>query len=268
MRIIATDLDGTLLRRDHTISRRTAAVLDRITAGGGRVVLVTGRPLRWLQMVYDQLSAPVPTVSANGAVVYDPVTEEVLRADPLDPEVLLQVCQRLREQLPEVLFAVEVDHGRSMLRETEYGRAWDGDHVTVRPVRTVTDLCAAPAVKLLVRAGGQDPDEFAATVTAALDGMAEATHSSYSGLVEISAAGVTKAAGLAWLCERWGVPATDVLAFGDMPNDVPMLTWAGHAVAVANAHATVKAVADELTGSNEDDGVAAYLERAFPDAAA
>ncbi len=100
-------------------------------------------------------------------------------------------------------------------------------------------------------------------IAGALAGLAEATHSSHSGLVEISAAGVTKAAGLAWYCHRIGIAADDVLAFGDMPNDVPMLTWAGRAVAVANAHPAVLAVADEVTSANSTDGVAAYLEKIF-----
>jgi hydroxymethylpyrimidine pyrophosphatase-like HAD family hydrolase len=104
---------------------------------------------------------------------------------------------------------------------------------------------------------------FLAVVAGALAGLAEATHSSYTGLVEISAAGVTKAAGLAWYCERAGVTAEEVVAFGDMPNDVPMLTWAGRGVAVANAHPAVLAIADEVTSANTEDGVAAYLEKLF-----
>jgi hydroxymethylpyrimidine pyrophosphatase-like HAD family hydrolase len=79
--------------------------------------------------------------------------------------------------------------------------------------------------------------------------------------VEISASGVTKATGLAALGERLGIGPADVLAFGDMPNDVPMLLWAGRGVAVANAHPAAKAAADDQTLSNVDDGVAAYLER-------
>ncbi|HWB38139.1 MAG TPA: HAD hydrolase family protein, partial [Rugosimonospora sp.] len=85
-----------------------------------------------------------------------------------------------------------------------------------------------------------------------------------SGLVEISAAGITKATGLALLAAEYAVAPEDVVAFGDMPNDVPMLHWAGRAVAVANAHPEALAAADDVTLSNVDDGVAAYLERWFP----
>lgn len=262
-RLIATDIDGTLLRNDRTVSPRTTAVLARIAAAGTPVVLVTGRPIRWLPLVYEQLATPLPAICANGAVVYDPVTDEVLRADPLAPELLAEVARRLRAEVPEVSFAVEIVDSRQMRHESHYPLRWDADADAIRAVESPEELLAAPAVKLLARAGEQDPDAFVRVVAAALEGLAEATHSSYSGLVEISAAGVTKAAGLAWYASRLGVDERDVLAFGDMPNDLPMLTWAGRAVAVANAHPAVREIADEVTGANQDDGVAAYLERLF-----
>ncbi|MEV6816623.1 HAD family hydrolase [Micromonospora sp. NPDC051296] len=261
--LIATDIDGTLLRDDRTLSAHTAAVLTRISDRGTPVVLVTGRPIRWLKMVYDQLAEPLPAVCANGAVVYDPVNDEVLRADPLAPELLAEVARRLRAEIPGVSLAVEIVDSRQMRHETHYPLRWDADETAIRVVETPEELLSVPAVKVLARAGEQDPDRFTQLVAAALAGLAEATHSSHSGLVEISAAGVTKAAGLAWYCHRIGIDATDVLAFGDMPNDVPMLTWAGRGVAVANAHPAVLAIADEVTSANSTDGVAAYLEKVF-----
>ncbi|GAA4577926.1 Cof-type HAD-IIB family hydrolase [Micromonospora coerulea] len=262
-RLVATDIDGTLLTDDRTLSPHTAAVLARISAQGTPIVLVTGRPIRWLQLVYDQLAEPLPAICANGAVVYDPVTDEVLRADPLAPELLAEVARRLRAEVPGVSFAVEIVDSRQMRHEAHYPLRWDADHDAIRAVESPEELLAAPAVKLLARAGEQDPDAFLQLVAGALAGLAEATHSSYTGLVEISAAGVTKAAGLAWYCARLGIDERDVLAFGDMPNDVPMLTWAGRAVAVANAHPAVLAIADEVTAANTADGVAAYLEQVF-----
>ncbi|KXK62569.1 haloacid dehalogenase [Micromonospora rosaria] len=262
-RLVATDLDGTLLTDDRTISRRTADLLVRLRAEGTPVVLVTGRPIRWLQLVYDQLPEPLPAICANGAVVYDPTTDEVLRADPLAPDLLAEVARRLRAAVPGVSFAVEVADSRQMRHETHYPLRWDADLDAIRAVESPEDLHSVPAVKLLARAGEQDPDVFVEVVAGALQGLAEATHSSYGGLVEISAAGVTKAAGLAWYCDRDGIAARDVLAFGDMPNDVPMLTWAGRAVAVANAHPAVLAIADEVTSANSEDGVATYLAKVF-----
>jgi hypothetical protein len=259
-RLVATDLDGTLLRKDKTLSARTVEALSRISAEDVGVVLVTGRPIRWLHLVYEQLGAPLPTVCANGAVVYDPIADRVLRADPLAPDLLAEVVRRLRAEVPGVNFAVEITDGRELRHEAEYLLNWDRGYPGIQAIEAVEDLLSAPAVKLLARAGTQDPDVFVKVVAGALAGLAEATHSSYTGLIEISAAGVTKAAGLAWYCTQQGVDADDVIAFGDMPNDVPMLTWVGRAVAVANAHPAVLEIADEVTVSNEEDGVAAYLE--------
>ncbi|QOC94473.1 HAD family hydrolase [Micromonospora craniellae] len=261
--LIATDIDGTLLHDDRTLSAHTATVLARISARGTPVVLVTGRPIRWLRLVYDQLAEPLPAVCANGAVVYDPVDDQVLRADPLAPELLAEVAQRLRAEVPDVSLAAEIVDSREMRHEAHYPLRWEAGDAATRVVQNPAELLSVPAVKLLARAGEQDPDRFTELISAALAGLAEATHSSNSGLVEISAAGVTKAAGLAWYCHRIGVDAADVLAFGDMPNDVPMLTWAGRAVAVANAHPAVLAIADEVTSTNSTDGVAAYLEKVF-----
>jgi Cof subfamily protein (haloacid dehalogenase superfamily) len=262
-RLVASDIDGTLIHDDGSLSERTVRVIDRLSERGVPVVLVTGRPVRWLRQLYDQMDEPVPAVCANGAVVYDPDTDEVLVASPLDVDLLLDVTKRLREAIPDIALAVEVEDGRSFWYEEAWPLRWDGEHQSVRVLATPEELTSVPAVKLLARAADRAPHEFYELVSATLGGLAEATHSSSSALVEISAAGVTKAAGLAWLCEREGFAAEDVVAFGDMPNDVPLLTWAGHAVAMGNAHPAVREVANDVTLTNDEDGVAAYLEKAF-----
>ena len=256
-RLIATDLDGTLVGRDETISRRTAKVLAQVATAGTMVVLVTGRPLRWLPVAYEQLDAGYPTVCANGAVTYDPATDTVLDSRPLPPDLLADVATKLATAIPGMSFAAEIDNGRRMVHEPAYRVVFDSDAREV----PLAEVVARPAVKLLGRAPDRDPDELAALVLAALGDRVEATHSSYTGLVEMSARGVTKAAALAALAGRLGIDAADVLAFGDMPNDVTMLRWAGRAVVVANAHPAAREVADAVTLSNVDDGVAEYLER-------
>lgn len=257
--LVASDLDGTLLRSDLTVSPRTVAALDRLAVAGVPFVMVTGRPIRWLDAVLAQTGPRGPVVCANGAVVYDPVQGEVLSHRPFDGALLADVVARLRRDIDGVMFAVEVDHGRAMLREATYPLRWDADLANIQ-VAEGAELLAAPVVKLLARAAEADPDELAALVSASLGDDAHATHSSYTGLVEISAAGVTKATGLAWVAERLGVAAEDTLAFGDMPNDVPMLSWAGHGVAIANAHPAARAAATTVTAGNDDDGVAQYLD--------
>jgi Cof subfamily protein (haloacid dehalogenase superfamily) len=261
MRLVATDLDGTLVRNDFTIGARSVAALMRVQALGGDVVLVTGRPIRWLYPAYQHLPIQPLAVVANGAAVYDPVDDKILHSTPLSPAAVAQACARLRAAVPGVRFGVEIDGGRVLLYEPGYGvSGWETDHEGVREV-PFFELSAQPAVKLLVKAGAQPPEAFTALVGRILEGIAEATHSSSSGIVEVSAAGVTKAAGLAWVADRLGVAAHEVVAFGDMPNDLPMFAWAGRGVAMANAHPSVLAAADDVTDANDADGVAAYLER-------
>jgi Cof subfamily protein (haloacid dehalogenase superfamily) len=259
-RLVATDIDGTLIHTDGTLSARTLSVLSALPVPA---VLVTGRPVRWLRQLYDQMPEPLPAICANGAVVYDPDTDQILRAEPLSVDLLLDVTKRLREAVPDIALAVEIEDGRSFRYEEAWPVRWEGEHRLVRVLATPEELTSVPAVKLLVRSATYQPDEFYTLVSETLGDVATATHSSSTALVEISAAGVTKAAGLAWLCAREGIAAEDVLAFGDMPNDVPMLTWAGHSVAMANAHPAVREVADEVTLSNDEDGVAKYLRAAF-----
>jgi Cof subfamily protein (haloacid dehalogenase superfamily) len=261
VRLVATDLDGTLVRNDHTIGARSVAALQRVQALGGAVVLVTGRPIRWLHTAYRYLPIQPLAVAANGAAVYDPADDKILHLASLAPEVVTEACARLRARVPGVRFGVETDGGRLLLYEPGYQiGGWESDLDGVREVPSAL-LAAQPAAKLLVKAGPQPPDEFTALVGGVLSGIAEATHSSSSGVVEVSAAGVTKAAGLAWVAERLGVAPQEVVAFGDMPNDLPMLAWAGRSVAMANAHPAVLAAADDVTDANDADGVGAYLER-------
>ena len=259
-RLVASDIDGTLIRGDGTLSPATIDVIDRLPVP---FVVVTGRPVRWLRQLFDQMSQPPPAVCANGAVVYDPDADEVLVANPMDVDLLLDVTKKLREVVPDISLAVEVEDGRAFWYDENWPMRWEGQQ-QVRVLATPEELTSVPAVKLLARsASATSPDDFFELVSRTLGGVAESTHSSSSALVEISAAGVTKAAGLAWLCEREGITAEDVVAFGDMPNDIPMLSWAGRAVAMGNAHPAVVAVADEVTGTNDEDGVALYLRELF-----
>jgi Cof subfamily protein (haloacid dehalogenase superfamily) len=261
-RLIATDLDGTLIGAGFAVSRRNALALTRASAAGTVVVLVTGRPIRWLPLVYADLGARYPAVCANGAVVYDPTADAVLDSWPLQPAELREVCLRLRDRVPTVLFAAEVDGGRRLLHEPAWPVRYDADNHSQEA--DLDELAGTPAVKLLARDPGVDSDSFLALVAATVGNLVEPTHSSYSGLVEMSRRGVTKATGLARVAASRGIGPQDVLAFGDMPNDVSMLTWAGRSVVVANAHPQAVAAADEVTLSNLDDGVAAYLEPLLP----
>ncbi|HTJ39046.1 MAG TPA: HAD family hydrolase [Dactylosporangium sp.] len=264
MKLVATDLDGTLVRKDRTLSPRTISVFRRLEHAGVFIVLVTGRPIRWISPVYDQLGVRALTICVNGAATYDPSTDTIVHSSPLETDVLSEAVSRLRSEVPGVVFAVERDGGRQMRHEPDFPVGpWEVDHHSVGPA-SLEEILTRPAAKLLIRAGAQPPDEFTARVAACLSGLAEATNSSSSGMVEVSAAGVTKATALARVARTHAVAQDEVIAFGDMPNDLAMLTWAGRGVAMANAHPAVLAAAKDITDStNEDDGVAAYLERVY-----
>ena len=258
-RLVASDLDGTLVRSDLTVSQRTRDVLARVERAGARFVMVTGRPPRWMAPVAEQTGHRGLAVCANGALVYDLHTERVVRSTMISAEAALDVVQALRRDIPGIAFAVE--RGSDAFgREPSYVPRWDVAEVRVAPVE---ELVAAGAVKLLARHEDLGSDALLARARASLGAAVECTHSSSDGLLEISAAGISKASALAALAQDWGVSAQEVVAFGDMPNDLPMLTWAGHAVGMENAHPEVLEVVDEVTASNDDDGVAQVLERWF-----
>ncbi len=223
-------------------------------------VVVTGRPIRWMRTVAEDLGHHGVAVCANGAVLYDLHTEQVVDSWLLSATAAREVAGVLREALPGIAFAVEHLH-EGFAHEPSYRPRWDSsDPVTQAPVE---QLLSQDVVKLLARHEELGSDEMLAAARKAVGDAVELTHSSRDGLLEISATGVSKASGLATVAAQRGVPAAEVVAFGDMPNDLPMLTWAGHGVAVANAHPEVLAVADEVCPSNDEDGVAQVLERLF-----
>jgi Cof subfamily protein (haloacid dehalogenase superfamily) len=263
VRLFATDLDGTLLRSDLTVSDRSRRALAAVEEAGRTLVLVTGRPPRWMPPVVEQTGHTGLALCANGATVYDLATEQVVQEHLIDPGVGAEVVTAIRDALPDVAFAVERGGARGLGHEEAYGMPYAPDGEVL--VAEVEELVAEPVAKLLARADDMDPDQMLSRVREVVGDLVEVTHSSTRGLMEISASGVSKAVALSRLADELGVPAGEVVAFGDMPNDLPMLGWAGHAVAVANAHPEVLAAADEVTASNDDDGVARVVERLLGD---
>lgn len=198
-------------------------------------------------------------VCSNGAVVYDLHEERVLEHYLLAPEVGLAVVEAIRAAVPGVVFGVEF--GESFGHEAGYDARSDVAGEVY--VSDIGDLLAEPAAKLLVRHDGHSPDLLLAKARDVAGDLAELTHSSRIGLLEISAPGVSKATTLATLCAERGITATEVVAFGDMPNDLAMLAWAGTAYAVQNGHPDVLAAVELRCPSSDDDGVAQVLELMF-----
>jgi Cof subfamily protein (haloacid dehalogenase superfamily) len=273
IKLVATDLDGTLLRSDGTVSERSRAALRAAADAGLVVAFVTGRPPRWLDDLIEATGHLGVAVGANGAVLYDLADEHVISAHTIDGALMAEIGADLRAEFPNVHFAVEF--GQDFATEPGYIHDWainpefDRRGAAIAPPRVglLHEITDRPAVKLLAKDHDADADAFLAAAIALVGERATITHSSSFGLLEISAPGVTKATGLAELADSHGIGPHEVLAIGDMPNDVPMLLWAGRSYAVANAHQSVKEVADEVTLSNDDDAVAALIEELLSETA-
>jgi hypothetical protein len=257
IRLLSSDLDGTLLRSDGTVSGRTRAAVESARAAGIELIVVTGRPPRWVRHLADELGDLGLVICANGATVYDPGRHEVVAHIGLDPRAAAEVVRRLKERWPELSYAVE--------QELTFG--WDPAYRSrYEPAKgsrqaPIEELVREPVTKLLARHAAPAPDDLADQVRELLGELALVTHSDDPSLLEISSPGVHKASTLERLAAERGIGPHEVVAFGDMPNDLQLLSWAGHGVAVANAHPLLLDAADEVTASNDEDGVAVVIER-------
>lgn len=263
--LIASDVDGTLLDPQERITPRTRDAVLAAVAGGAQFVLATGRPPRWIPPVAEALGFGPMAVCANGAVIYDAATDRVVSARTLSVEALAELAEVTTRVVPGAGLAVErIGRSAHDTATPQFVSAPGYEHAWLNPDNTEVshqDLLSAPAVKLLVRKPGMPSSELAAVLTRHVGILGDITYSTNDGLVEISAIGISKAAGLHEVARPLGISAEDVVAFGDMPNDIPMLLWAGHGVAMGNAHPETVAAANEVTAPNGDDGVARVLER-------
>jgi Cof subfamily protein (haloacid dehalogenase superfamily) len=265
-RLVATDLDGTLLRSTGEVSPRTRAAMAACWDAGIPIVGATGRGPRLLDSVRVVLDGRGVAVLAQGGYVVDLERDEVLRTVGLPRAQAADVIARIEAATGPLLVAVEDAAEQAEARRplrVQHGFDWPyPEPAHLLPRGQV--LPPGPVLKVFLRSASLGQDELLGRARRAVDpAEAEVTHAGL-GFIEVLPPGITKATGLAVALERYGVGFADVLAFGDMPNDVPMLTAVrqagGRAVAVANAHPAVRAVAEGLTSGNDVDGVARYLE--------
>lgn len=259
VRLIATDLDGTLLRSDgETVSERTRRALAAARDTGIRIVLVSARGPIGVSEVADASGCDGLAICSNGGLVLDLASREVVGHRPLAADVAAQMIRALRARLPNVCFAAETEGVFAL--EPAFRGAWDWEPPAGTRCADALELVAAPVTKLIARDATCSVAELAAAARE-VAGDAAAVAMSGEWVVEISATGVNKAAALKELAADLGVERAEVVAFGDYPNDLPMLEWAGRSIAPANAHPDVLARVDEVTESNDDDGVALAIER-------
>ncbi|MGQ4434240.1 MULTISPECIES: Cof-type HAD-IIB family hydrolase [unclassified Streptomyces] len=266
-RLIATDLDGTLLRDDKSVSPRTVAALAAAEEAGIEVFFVTGRPARWMDVVSDHVHGHGLAICGNGAAVVDlhggPGSHRFVKVRELARENALDAVRLVREAAPGTVYAIELTYG--FYQEKAYPKL----HMEIPDSLATAEKLLAPdapgadepVLKILAFHPELDPDVFLNVARLALGDRANVTRSSPSALLEISGPGVSKASTLALCCAERGIAPEEVVAFGDMPNDVEMLTWAGQSYAMGNAHPAVLAAASGRTVDNNEDGVAVVIER-------
>jgi Cof subfamily protein (haloacid dehalogenase superfamily) len=265
-RLVATDLDGTLLNAAGEVTARTRAALTACWDAGIPVVGATGRGPRLLDSVRVALDGRGIAVLAQGGYVVDLERDEVLRTVALPREQAMRVVEAIEAVAGDVTLAVEdaaeLSAAQASLR-VQHGFQWPyPEPAQVLPRNQV--LPPGAVLKVFVRSASLGQDELLARARAVIDPAdAEVTHAGL-GFVEVLPPGITKATGLQVALDRYGVGFSDVLVFGDMPNDLPMIRAVaeagGRTVAVANAHAEVRAAAAYRTSGHEADGVARYLE--------
>lgn len=273
-RLIATDLDGTLLGADHSLSTRTVDAVKAAVAQGIEFVLVTARPPRTVTRLAEQLGGRIEALCCNGAILAEFETGTTTLIKSFDAQEAADIVRRLRPALPEAGFALETGFEVFFEQAFRIGSVGDDRRIPVEDAAAL-DACnvgadghsARSIVKVLARSARRTADEMVAVAadTLRLPGEhrpgCEISHSGGRGLLEIAPASTSKASALEWLCARRGIDAREVAAFGDMPNDLGMLRWAGTGHAVANAHPAVMAAADEIVGHHTEDGVAETIER-------
>ena len=261
MRLVASDIDGTILSHEGKISDRTVRAFHACRDAGVEVVFVTGRPPRWLHPLQDQLGHTGTVICSNGAVVWDLEADRMLSARALGLDAMFEVRRIIRQLRPSALFAAETLTGFHLepgFLENGSGRLLEEFkpaplHSTLTPTDSVVKFLA------IVREG--TADEFLAEVSPAVAHLAAATHSAPNmALLELSLPGVNKAVTLAEYAASLGIGAADVVAFGDMPNDIEMLRWAGEGYAMASGHPEAIRAAGQQAPHFDDDGVAQILE--------
>jgi Cof subfamily protein (haloacid dehalogenase superfamily) len=270
-KLVATDLDGTLLDSAGEVSPRTRAALEATWDAGIPVVGVTGRGPRLLDSGRVALDGRGIAVLAQGGFVVDLERDEVLRTVGLPRDQAAAVIARIEEVAGDLIVAVEdaaeQAEASGPLR-VQHGFNWPyPEPAHLLPRHEV--LPDGPVLKAFLRSSSLGQDELLARAKRVVDPAdAEVTHAGL-GFIEVLPPGITKATGLAIALERYGVGFGDVLVFGDMPNDLPMISAVaaagGRAVAVANAHPAVRAAAPDVTSGHDADGVARYLEAVLGD---
>jgi len=258
--MIATDIDGTMLRSDHSLSDTVRRSLWSAKEAGIHVVPATGRPFTVARDVLQALGLPDYWIFSNGAITYHAQTDEIIRGYWIDRSVVEWLIPSLRLAIPGIEFALEGERNASY--EAKFRMVVPGipDTYEAEQVDDVAEHFPDRIQKILAFQPDMQLDDLFQQVSAATDSRVVA---SYSGMefIELSASMVTKASALDELVVQLGIEPAEVAAFGDNHNDIPMLNWAGRAFAMGNASDDAKQAADHVIGANDDDGLAEAIDQ-------
>ena len=259
-KLIASDLDGTIVAHYGDITQRTIDAFRKAHSMGIEIYFVTGRPPRWMPEIKEAFGIG-GAICGNGAMLYDLHGGKVLEEWLLPVDAQLEAVKRLRAAIPHISFAVESHN--YFHREKAYIPRWDAglDNIGVEEIE---EVISSPALKLLARCSQQElsSDEMLAIATIELEGLVTVTHSNpFDSLLEISAVGVSKGMTLAKIAARHGIDAADCVSFGDNPNDFSMLEWCGRSFAMGDGHPDARKYAKGVAGTCEEDGVAIIIEQ-------
>jgi hypothetical protein len=259
-KLIATDLDGTIVHHDGRITQRTIDAFSKAHNLGIHIYFVTGRPPRWMNEIREAFGFG-EAICGNGAMLYDLRNREVTEEWLISKEEQIEVAQRMRRVIPSISFAIETHDYYH--REKSYIPRWDIGLDNVG-VERIEDVAKSPVFKMLARCSGGEftSDEMLEVALVELNGLVTVTHSNpHESLLEISALGISKGTTLAKVAGRLGIEAADCVSFGDNPNDFPMLQWCGRSYAMADGHPDGIKFAKDQAPSHDDDGVAIIIEK-------
>ena len=259
-KLIASDLDGTIVAHYGGITQRTIDAFRKAHSMGVEIFFVTGRPPRWMPEIKEAFGIG-KAICGNGAMLYDLHNDKVLEEWLIPTGDILESVKRLRAAIPQISFAVESHN--YFHREKIYIPRWDVGLDNVG-VDLIEDVITSPSLKLLARCSQQElsSDEMLAIATVELEGLVTVTHSNPAdSLLEISALGVSKGMTLAKMAGRLGIDASDCVSFGDNPNDFSMLEWCGRSFAMSDGHPDGRKYAKGIAGPCEEDGVAIIIEQ-------
>ena len=257
--LLAIDLDGTLLTRHKRVSPRTLAALDEAAAGGCRVVIATGRGFNVLRRLCDGLVLSAPQITFNGAVIHDPTSDADLSRYLVPPAWVQPVLDFLAgEQVPGAIFSTD-----GLYMEHRVPNRQDWMPAPLPPPHLLDDVREVAHLPCIKIVGSSDPTTIRRIRPGAVERFGHALYVTQTSprLLEFLHPEVSKGAALRRIAHLLDVPREEIVAFGDSHNDLEMLEFAGTGVAMGNASAELRAVADMVTTGNDEDGVAVALER-------